>query len=38
MSRLDVVGDLDAGIWLRPCKHYCWCRLTPEGHRGDGLG
>jgi hypothetical protein len=38
MSRLDVVVDLDVRIWLRPCKHYCWCRLTPEGHRGDGLG
>jgi hypothetical protein len=38
MSRLDVVVDLDVGIWLRPCKHYCWCRLTPEGHRGDGHG
>jgi hypothetical protein len=38
MSRLDVIVDLDVEIWLRLCKHYYWCRLTPEGHRGHGLG
>jgi hypothetical protein len=38
MSRLDVIVDLDDGLWLRSCKRYHWCRLTPEGHRGDGHG
>jgi hypothetical protein len=38
MSSLDVIADLDVEIWLRPCKFYHWCRLTPKGHRGDGLG
>jgi hypothetical protein len=37
-SRLDVIVDLDDKIWLRPCKCYPWCRLTLEGHHGDGLG
>jgi hypothetical protein len=37
MSCLDVIVDLDVEIWLRPYKRYHWCRLTPEGHRGDGL-
>jgi hypothetical protein len=37
-SPLGVVVNLDVEIWLRQCKLYRWCRLTPEGHRGDGLG
>jgi hypothetical protein len=38
MSSIDVIVYLDVEIWLRSCKHYRWCRLTPEGHHGDGLG
>jgi hypothetical protein len=38
MSGLDVIVELDVEILLRPCRLYRWCRLTPEGHRGDGLG
>jgi hypothetical protein len=37
MSRLVVIVDLDVEIWLRSCKRYRWCRLTPEGHHGVGL-
>jgi hypothetical protein len=33
-----VIVDLDDEIWLRSCKCYCWCRLMPKGHHGDGLG
>jgi hypothetical protein len=38
MSSLDMLVELDVEMLLRPCKRYRWCRLTPEGHRGDGLG
>jgi hypothetical protein len=37
MSGLDVIVELDVEILLRPCRLYHWCRLTPEGHHGDGL-
>jgi hypothetical protein len=30
MSSLDVIVNLDVEIWLRLCKRYHWCRLTPE--------
>jgi hypothetical protein len=31
MSSLEGIDDLDVELWLRPCKRYRWCRLTPEG-------
>jgi hypothetical protein len=38
MSSLEVIDDFDVEIWLRLCKRYRWCRVTPKRHRGDGLG
>jgi hypothetical protein len=38
MSSLDVIVELDVEMLWRPCKRYRWCRLTPKGHHGDGLG
>jgi hypothetical protein len=38
MSSLDMIVELDVEMLLRPCKRYCWYRLTPEVHHGNGLG
>jgi hypothetical protein len=34
--RYDRLCDVE--MLLRPRKRYRWCKLTPEGYRGDGLG
>jgi hypothetical protein len=37
MSGLIMIDDLDIEMYLRPCKYYRWCRLTPDRYRGDRL-
>jgi hypothetical protein len=34
--RYDRLCDVE--MLLRLCKRYRWCKLTPEGYHGDGLG
>jgi hypothetical protein len=34
---LEIEYSDDFLVWLRPCKRYCWCRLTLMSYRGNWL-